>query len=601
MAHGKPVFFTPVIRVPSVQTFPRMALTPDIHEKINTWLTGSYDAETQSAIRQMLAENQEDFLSDAFYRNLEFGTGGLRGIMGPGSNRMNRYTLGMATQGLSNYLLQNFPGQEIKVAIAHDSRNNSPEFARIAADIFSANGITVYLFEALRPTPELSFAIRQLGCQSGCVVTASHNPKEYNGFKVYWNDGAQVVAPHDKNIIRGVEAIQSVSEVKFQPEPSRIHLIGAELDAAYLAKVKELSINPAAIQRQHDLKIVYTPLHGTGITLVPKALAQLGFTNVHVVEAQATPDGNFPTVQSPNPEEKVAMQMALDQAKALDADLVLATDPDSDRVGIAVKDNKGEWVLVNGNQTAALLTHYLLSARKQAGKMTEQDFIVYTIVTSEVLGDIARANNVKAYRTLTGFKYIAGIIRELEGRENYIGGGEESYGYMIGSFVRDKDAISACAMLAEMAAVAKDHGHTLYEEMVHMYATYGFYKEHLISLTKKGQRGAEEIQEMMAGLRANPPRTIAGQPVVELRDYKTGRIRDLRTNLETETGLESSNVLQFILEDGSKISARPSGTEPKIKFYFSVRQPLASAVDFDLADRLAGEKIQTIIDDMQLK
>ncbi|RPD47772.1 phospho-sugar mutase [Hymenobacter sediminis] len=578
-----------------------MALTPDIHEKINTWLTGSYDAETQSAIRQMLAENQEDFLSDAFYRNLEFGTGGLRGIMGPGSNRMNRYTLGMATQGLSNYLLQNFPGQEIKVAIAHDSRNNSPEFARIAADIFSANGITVYLFEALRPTPELSFAIRQLGCQSGCVVTASHNPKEYNGFKVYWNDGAQVVAPHDKNIIREVEAIQSVSEVKFQPEPSRIHLIGAEIDAAYLAKVKELSINPAAIQRQHDLKIVYTPLHGTGITLVPKALAQLGFTNVHVVEAQATPDGNFPTVQSPNPEEKVAMQMALDQAKALDADLVLATDPDSDRVGIAVKDNKGEWVLVNGNQTAALLTHYLLSARKQAGKMTEQDFIVYTIVTSEVLGDIARANNVKAYQTLTGFKYIAGIIRELEGQQNYIGGGEESYGYMIGSFVRDKDAISACAMLAEMAAVAKDHGHTLYEEMVHMYATYGFYKEHLISLTKKGQRGAEEIQEMMAGLRQSPPRTIAGQPVVELRDYKTGRIRDLRTNLETETGLESSNVLQFILEDGSKISARPSGTEPKIKFYFSVRQPLASVVDFDLANRLAGEKIQAIIDDMQLK
>ncbi|UPL47816.1 phospho-sugar mutase [Hymenobacter sublimis] len=578
-----------------------MALTPDIHEKINTWLTGSYDAETQSAIRQMLAENQEDFLSDAFYRNLEFGTGGLRGIMGPGSNRMNRYTLGMATQGLSNYLLQSFPGQEIKVAIAHDSRNNSPEFARIAADIFSANGITVYLFEALRPTPELSFAIRQLGCQSGCVVTASHNPKEYNGFKVYWNDGAQVVAPHDKNIIREVEAIQSVSEVRFQADSSRIHLIGAELDAAYLAKVKELSINPTAIQRQHNLKIVYTPLHGTGITLVPKALAQLGFTNVHVVEAQATPDGNFPTVQSPNPEEKVAMQMALDQAKALDADLVLATDPDSDRVGIAVKDNKGEWVLVNGNQTAALLTHYLLSARKQAGKMTEQDFIVYTIVTSDVLGDIARAHGVQAYQTLTGFKYIAGIIRDLEGQQNYIGGGEESYGYMIGSFVRDKDAISACALLAEMAAVAKDHGHTLYEEMVHMYATYGFYKEHLISLTKKGQRGAEEIQEMMRELRANPPRTIAGQPVVELRDYKTGRIRDLRTNLETETGLESSNVLQFILEDGSKISARPSGTEPKIKFYFSVRQPLASAVDYDLADRLAGEKIQAIIDDMQLK
>ncbi|GAB3237912.1 phospho-sugar mutase [Hymenobacter seoulensis] len=578
-----------------------MALTPSIQEKITTWLSDSYDTNTHTEIRDLIAQNQEEFLSDAFYRNLEFGTGGLRGIMGAGSNRMNRYTLGMATQGLCNYLLQQFPGQEIKVAVAHDSRNNSKEFARIAADIFSANGITVFLFDALRPTPELSFAIRYLGCQSGCVVTASHNPKEYNGFKVYWNDGAQVVAPHDKNIIREVEAIQSVSEVKFQADESRVRLIGAELDEAYLARVKELSINPAAIQRQHDLKIVYTPLHGTGITLVPKALAQLGFTNVHIVEAQATPDGNFPTVLSPNPEEKVAMQMALDQAKALDADLVIATDPDSDRVGIAVKDNVGEWVLVNGNQTAALLTHYLLSARKLAGKMTEKDFIVYTIVTSEVLGDIARHQGVKAYQTLTGFKYIAGIIRDLEGEENYIGGGEESYGYMIGDFVRDKDAISACAVLTEMAAVAKDHGRTLYQEMVQMYLDYGFYKEHLISLTKKGQRGAEEIQEMMASLRATPPATIAGQPVVELRDYKTGKIRDMRTGLETETGLESSNVLQFILEDGSKISARPSGTEPKIKFYFSVRQPLASAVDFDLADRLAGEKIQRIIDDMQLK
>ncbi|TGE06493.1 phospho-sugar mutase [Hymenobacter fodinae] len=578
-----------------------MALTSEIQQKINNWLTDSYDATTHAEIREMVAQNQEDFLNDAFYRNLEFGTGGLRGIMGAGSNRMNRYTLGMATQGLCNYLLQEFPGQEIKVAIAHDSRNNSQEFARIAAGIFSANGITVYLFEALRPTPELSFAIRQLGCQSGCVVTASHNPKEYNGFKVYWNDGAQVVAPHDKNIIEKVNAIHSVAEVKFQADESRIHLIGADLDAAYLAKVKELSINPEAIQRQHDLKIVYTPLHGTGITLVPKALAQLGFTNVHIVEAQATPDGNFPTVQSPNPEEKVAMQMALDQAKALDADLVIATDPDADRVGIAVKNTHGEWVLVNGNQTAALLTHYLLSARKAAGKMTETDFIVYTIVTSDVLGDIARANGVTAYQTLTGFKYIAGIIRDLEGQANYIGGGEESYGYMIGSFVRDKDAISACVMLAEMAAVAKNNGHTLYQEMVHMYVKYGFYKEHLISLTKKGQRGAEEIQEMMRDLRANPPATIAGLLVVELRDYKTGKIRDLRTGLESETGLESSNVLQFILEDGSKISARPSGTEPKIKFYFSVRQPLASEVDFELADRLAGEKIQRIIDDMQLK
>jgi phosphoglucomutase len=578
-----------------------MALTDAVQQKINTWLTGNYDAATQAEIRELQAQNQEDALSDAFYRDLEFGTGGLRGVMGAGSNRMNRYTLGMATQGLSNYLLQQFAGQEIKVAIAHDSRNNSKEFARIAADIFSANGITVYLFEALRPTPELSFTIRQLGCQSGCVVTASHNPKEYNGFKVYWNDGAQVVAPHDKNIIKEVEAIHSVDEVKFQADNSKVHIIGAEMDEAYLAKAKSLSINPAAIQRQHDLKIVYTPLHGTGITLVPKALAQLGFTNVHVVEGQATPDGNFPTVQSPNPEEKVAMQMALDQAKELDADIVLATDPDADRVGIAVKNTLGEWVLVNGNQTAALLTYYLLSARKQAGQMTDKDFIVYTIVTSEILGDIADSYGVKSYRTLTGFKYIAGLIRELEGKETYIGGGEESYGFMIGDFVRDKDAISACAMIAEMAAVAKDNGRTLYEEMTQMYATYGLYREHLISLTKKGQRGAEEIQEMMAGLRANPPATIAGSEVVELRDYKTGLLHDLRTGQQTPTGLESSNVLQFITADGSKISARPSGTEPKIKFYFSVKAPLKSHVDFALVEKQLNEKIEAIIEDMQLK
>ncbi|MBC8082563.1 MAG: phospho-sugar mutase [Hymenobacter sp.] len=578
-----------------------MALTDAVQQKINTWLTGGYDAATQAEIRELQAHNQEDFLSDAFYRNLEFGTGGLRGIMGAGSNRMNRYTLGMATQGLCNYLLQQFPDQEIKVAVAHDSRNNSKEFARLTADIFSANGITVYLFEALRPTPELSFTIRELGCQSGCVVTASHNPKEYNGFKVYWNDGAQVVAPHDKNIIREVEAIQAVDAVKFQADESRVHYIGADLDAAYLAKVKTLSINPATIERQHDLKIVYTPLHGTGGTLVPQALAQLGFRNVHLVAAQATPDGNFPTVLSPNPEEKAAMQMALDQAKLLDADIVLATDPDADRVGIALKNPLGEWVLVNGNQTAALLTYYLLSARQQAGKMTDRDFIVYTIVTSEVLGDIAAAYGVKSYQTLTGFKYIAGLIRDLEGQETYIGGGEESYGFMIGDFVRDKDAVSACAMLAEMAAVAKDNGRTLYQEMTEMYATYGLYRESLISLTKKGQRGAEEIQEMMRELRANPPATIAGAEVVELRDYQTGLIRDLRTGLETPTGLEASNVLQFLTADGSKISARPSGTEPKIKFYFSVKAPLKSHVDFALVEHQLDARIAAIIEDMQLK
>ncbi|MBC6989344.1 MULTISPECIES: phospho-sugar mutase [Hymenobacter] len=579
-----------------------MALTTEIQEKINTWLSGNYDEESKANIRQLMADgSQEEALSDAFYRNLEFGTGGLRGVMGTGSNRMNRYTLGMATQGLCNYLVKSFPNQEIKVAIAHDSRNNSREFARIAAGIFSANGITVYLFEDLRPTPELSYTIRHLGCQSGVVVTASHNPKEYNGYKVYWQDGAQVVAPHDKNIIHEVNAIHSVDEVKFQADESRIHMIGADLDDAYLTEVQKLSINPAAIQRQHDLKIVYTPLHGTGITLVPKALERFGFTNVHIVQEQATPDGNFPTVVSPNPEEKAAMQIALDQAKQLDADIVLATDPDSDRVGIGVKNSNGEWVLVNGNQTAALLTHYLLSARKQAGKMTDQDFIVYTIVTSDVLGDIAYAHGVKAYQTLTGFKYIAGIIRDLEGKETYIGGGEESYGYMIGSFVRDKDAVSACALIAEMAAVAKDRGQSLYEAMVAMYAEYGLYKEDLISITKKGQRGAEEIQEMMRDLRANPPATIAGSPVVEVRDYQKGTLHDLRTGIETPTGLEASNVLQFITADGSKISARPSGTEPKIKFYFSVKQPLKSAVDYEMENRILTERIARIIDDMKLR
>ena len=578
-----------------------MALAPEIQHTVNTWLTPAYDTDTQDAIRALQAGGHDEALTDAFYRTLEFGTGGLRGIMGPGSNRMNRYTLGMATQGLCNYLIQSFPGQDIKVAIAHDSRNNSAEFAQIAAGIFSANGIIVYLFDALRPTPELSFAIRELECQSGCVITASHNPKEYNGYKVYWNDGAQVVAPHDKNIITEVNKITSVGEVKFEANQSKIIAVGKNIDALYFARAKKLSIDPTAVQRQHDLKIVYTPIHGSGITLVPGLLQEFGFTNVSIVEAQAAPDGNFPTVQSPNPEEKSAMQLALDQAQAQDADLVLATDPDADRVGVGVRNEQGKWVLLNGNQTAALLTYYLLSARHRAGQTTDKDYIVYTIVTSEILGDIARSHTVKSYQTLTGFKYIAGLMRDLEGQETYIGGGEESYGFLIGDFVRDKDAVSACALVAEMAAVAKDQGRTLYQEMVQMYNQYGLYVEDLISLTKKGQRGAEEIQEMMAALRANPPATIAGLNVIEIRDYQTGRIHDLRTGQATETGLESSNVLQFITEDGSKISARPSGTEPKIKFYFSVKQPLKSTVDFDLATRLAQERIKAIIADMKLQ
>jgi phosphoglucomutase len=514
---------------------------------------------------------------------------------------MNRYTLGMATQGLSNYLKQSFPDQEIKVAIAHDSRNNSRLFAETVANVFSGNGITVYLFDDLRPTPELSFAIRHLGCQSGCVITASHNPKEYNGFKVYWNDGSQVVAPHDKNIIVEVNKITSPTEVKFEGDASRIHSIGKEIDDAYLTELKKLSINPEAIKQQHDLGIVYTPIHGSGIKLVPPGLAAFGFTNVSVVEAQATPDGNFPTVQSPNPEEKSAMQLALDQAKAQNADIVLATDPDADRVGVGVKNSQGEWVLLNGNQTAALLTHYILSARAKAHKAQPNDFIVYTIVTSEILGDIARHYGVKSYRTLTGFKYIAGLIRELGSEQNYICGGEESYGFLIGDFVRDKDAVSACALVAEMAAVAKSQGRTLYEEMEQMYAEYGLYVEDLISLTKKGQRGAEEIKEMMAELRKNPPATLAGSPVVEVRDYDNGQIKNLRTGEVESTGLESSNVLQFITEAGDKISARPSGTEPKIKFYFSVKEPLSSVADYEVTHKKAEAKIKSIIEEMQLK
>ncbi|RIJ42457.1 phospho-sugar mutase [Pontibacter oryzae] len=572
-----------------------------IKQKIDQWLAGNYDEVTKNEITGMLEREEHEALSDAFYRDLEFGTGGLRGIMGAGSNRMNRYTLGMATQGLCNYLKQNFPDQEIKVAIAHDSRNNSPEFARISADIFSANGITVYLFEALRPTPQLSYAIRHLGCQSGVVVTASHNPKEYNGYKVYWNDGAQVTAPHDKNIIGEVNKITSIDEVKFNADASKIHMLGKELDEAYMDEVLKLSVSKDAIKRQHDLKIVYTPLHGTGITLVPEVLTRFGFTNVHVVEEQSEPNGNFPTVVYPNPEEQEAMTLALNKAAEIDADLVLATDPDSDRVGIAVKNPHGEFVLLNGNQTGALLINYLLDAWQKAGKLTGKEFIVKTIVTTELIKEIADSYNVTMYETLTGFKYIAEVIREKEGQEVYIGGGEESYGYMIGDFVRDKDGISACALIAEMAAVAKDKGQSLFEMMVEMYTKYNFYKEELISITKKGQRGAEEIQQMMAEMRSNPPKQIAGSDVVEVRDYKMSTRKLIMTGEEHKLTLESSNVLQYLTEDGSKISARPSGTEPKIKFYFSVKEPLASSVAYEETEQKLKQKIEQIQKDLKLK
>ncbi len=572
-----------------------------IQTKIDQWLSGNYDEATKAEIRDLQARGEQDALADAFYRDLEFGTGGLRGIMGAGSNRMNRYTLGMATQGLCNYLKQNFPGQQISVAIAHDSRNNSDKFARVTADIFSANDIKVYLFEALRPTPELSFAIRYLGCQSGVVITASHNPKEYNGYKAYWNDGGQVTAPHDKNIIAEVNKITSIDEVKFEPKPENIQLIGAEVDEAYMREVLGLSISQEAIKRQHDLRIVYTPIHGTGITLVPEILKRYGFTNVHVVAEQAEPNGNFPTVVYPNPEEKDAMNLAMQQAEELDADLVLATDPDSDRVGIAVKNLKGEFVLLNGNQTGALLINYLLQAWQKAGKLTGKEFVVKTIVTTDLIKKIADSYNVTMYETLTGFKYIAEVIRELEGKETYIAGGEESYGYLAGDFVRDKDAISSCALIAEMAAVAKDKGQSLFEMMVEMYTRYGFYKEELVSITKKGMRGAEEIQQMMADMRSNPPQTIAGSKVVEVRDYKSGTRKNLLTGEESKLDLESSNVLQYITEDGSKISARPSGTEPKIKFYVSVNEPLASKADYDATAQKLNEKIQQTLTDLKLK
>jgi len=572
-----------------------------IKQKIDAWLAGNYDKGTKDEIQGLLERGEHEALSDAFYRDLEFGTGGLRGIMGAGSNRMNRYTLGMATQGLCNYLKQNFPDQQVKVAIAHDCRNNSDTFARIAAEIFSANDIHVYLFEELRPTPELSFAIRHLGCQSGVVVTASHNPKEYNGYKVYWNDGAQVTAPHDKNIIAEVNKITSIDEVKFEAKAENIHMIGKEIDEAYMQQVLGLSISKEAIQRQHDLKIVYSSIHGTGITLVPEVLKRFGFTNVHVVEEQADPNGNFPTVVYPNPEEKEAMTLALSKAREIDADLVLATDPDSDRVGIAVKNLKGEFVLLNGNQTGALLINYLLQAWQKAGKLTGKEFVVKTIVTTDLIKKIADSYNVTMYETLTGFKYIAEVIRAKEGKEVYIGGGEESYGYMIGDFVRDKDGISACALIAEMAAVARDQGQSLFEMMAEMYTRYGFYKEELVSFTKKGRRGAEEIQQMMADMRSNPPQSIAGSNVVEVSDYKMSTRKLLLTGEEHKIELESSNVLQYLTEDGSKISARPSGTEPKIKFYISVNEPLSSKEDFEATEQKLDQKIEQILVDLKLK
>lgn len=570
-----------------------------IEQKIATWLNGAYDEDVKNSIRDMQQDNPDE-LADAFYRNLEFGTGGLRGVMGIGTNRMNKYTVGMATQGYANYLKQSFPDQEIKVAIAHDSRNNSRFFAETVANVFGANGLKVFLFEELRPTPELSFAIRHLGCKGGVVCTASHNPKEYNGYKAYWVDGGQLVPPHDKAVIVEVEKIADVADVKWSGGEANITIIGKELDEAYINMVKGLSVYPEVIKEQKDLKIVFTPIHGTGITLVPKVLQAFGFENITIVEEQATPNGDFPTVHYPNPEESEAMSIGLKKAQEIDADILCGTDPDADRVGIGVKNTNGEWVLMNGNQTAVLAFNYMIEARKEKGLQQPNDMVVKTIVTTNMIDVIAKKAGVNCYNVLTGFKWIAELIREKEGKENYVVGGEESYGLMIGDQVRDKDAVSAVALLCEMAAYEKSKGRSLYEKILDLYVQFGYYQEDLISITKKGRNGQQEIAEMMEDFRAAPPKELAGSKVVELLDYEKRVKTNLQTGATEEITLPKSNVLQFITEDGSKISARPSGTEPKIKFYFSVNTSLPSVDQFDEAQQKAKDKIKQIISDMKL-
>ncbi len=570
-----------------------------IEERVALWLNDDYDADTKAQIKDYL-QNNPDELTEAFYRDLEFGTGGLRGIMGVGTNRMNKYTVGAATQGLANYLKQQFPNQEISVAIAFDSRNNSAYFADITADVLSANGITCHLFPELRPTPVLSFAVRHLHCQSGVMVTASHNPKEYNGYKVYWNDGGQLVPPHDKNVIAEVNKIKSLHDTKWQRNPDKVHIIDSSLDEAYLKLVHGLSLHPEAIAAQKQLKIIYTPLHGTGITMVPKALKMYGFENISIVKEQAVSDGNFPTVKSPNPEEKSALIMSIAQAEAEKADLVLATDPDADRVGIAVRNFKGEMILLNGNMTGSLLVHYLLSQWKALNKLDGKQFVVKTIVTTELIKRMADAYQVPCYDVLTGFKYIAEKIKENEGKTTFIGGGEESYGYLAGDFVRDKDAVIACCLIAEMTAFYANQGKSLYQMLLEIYHEYGFYKEDLLSLTKQGKSGAEEIAAMMVNYRNNPPKEIGGQKVVLMKDIQAGIAYHLDKGTQETIALPKSNVLQFFTADGSKITVRPSGTEPKIKFYFGVVGQLPDIQQYDEANAAMQAKIKGIIEEMKL-
>ena len=566
-----------------------------VRSKAQSWLSESYDAETRAQVQALLDNEDPTELIECFYKDLEFGTGGLRGIMGVGSNRMNIYTVGAATQGLSNYLNKNFKDlEQISVCIGHDCRNNSRLFAEISANIFSANGIKVYLFDDMRPTPEMSFAIRYLGCQSGIILTASHNPKEYNGYKAYWDDGAQVLAPHDKGIIDEVNKVSSAADIKFEGNKELIQIIGEDIDSVYLDKVHSISIDPEVIKRQKDLSIVFTPIHGTGMMLVPRALKQWGFENVHCVPEQMVKSGDFPTVISPNPENAEALSKAIELAKSIDADIVMATDPDADRVGMACKDDKGEWVLINGNQTCLIFLYYIIKNRIAMGKMVGNEFVVKTIVTTELIKAVADKNNIEMYDCYTGFKWIARQIRLNEGIKQYIGGGEESYGFLAEDFVRDKDAVSACTLLAEICAWAKDQGKTLYDVLMEIYVEFGFSKETTVNLVKPGKSGADEIKAMMENFRANPPKEIGGSKVALAKDYKTLKATDGEGNVSDIDMPETSNVLQYFTEDGTKISVRPSGTEPKIKFYIEVKGEMGCPKCYASANAAAVEKIEAV-------
>ena len=577
-------------------------LDPQVLSKAEAWLNGNYDETTKQEVR-MLIENNPNELVESFYKDLEFGTGGLRGIMGVGTNRMNIYTVGAATQGLANYLKQNFAGEQIKVAISHDSRNNSRMFAERVADIFASNGFTVYLFDTLRPTPELSFAIRELGCQSGVMVTASHNPKEYNGYKAYWTDGSQVTSPHDVNIIREVAKVTDNAQVLTGKNPENIHILGEEFDKVYLEAIKRLSLSPESVAKHNDMKIVYTPLHGAGVRLVPQSLRNFGFNNIICVDEQMVLDGNFPTVASPNPEERKTMAMAIERAEREGADVAMATDPDADRLGVALRTAKGDYVLLNGNQTLVLLMCYQLTRWAELGKITGKEFVVKTIVTSMMPDAVAEHFGVKCYNCLTGFKYIAKIIREQEGKTKYIGGGEESFGYLPGDFVRDKDGVAAITLVAEAAAWARDTmGITLYEWLQQLYVKYGFFREGLVNVVRKGKDGAAEIQQMMVDYRSNPPKSLLGSPVVKILDYKTLEEFDVRTGERKPIeGIDDkSNVLQWLTEDGTKVSVRPSGTEPKIKFYFGVKAKLDSVDKFDETLAALDQKIEDLKTELNL-